>query len=179
MRRAMIQAQFPDLLAHNSSLSATAIGSNTVAAIGKALRKLLASEALKKKHIHSIKLTVSLTTVNMQAVEKAMEQPMLMEPGLTIPEFMIPGAPIIDAEFEDTEEKPKEPVLMCEDHDVPLSANGFCDKCGFNPDMQSTYVQKLPEPQPHKETPKCKYCFEEVPGSLTKHLNECPQKRRV
>ena len=33
-------------------------------------------------------------------------------------------------------------TLMCADHNVALTTNGFCDRCGFHPDMQSTYILK-------------------------------------
>ena len=35
-------------------------------------------------------------------------------------------------------------VLYCEAHEIQLRADGFCVKCGFYPDMQSTYLSARP-----------------------------------
>lgn len=31
-------------------------------------------------------------------------------------------------------------VLFCEEHDKPLDEQGWCNLCGYHPDMQSTYI---------------------------------------
>jgi hypothetical protein len=45
-------------------------------------------------------------------------------------------------EFRPAEVEPKM-RLMCDEHDIPLN-DGFCPKCGFVLDMQSTYL--APDP---------------------------------
>jgi len=75
MKRVSISSQFPDVIAHRSEISVAAIGSTTTAALGKAIRKLFRHPSLKKKQIHSAKMTVSITNVDMRAVEKMFEEP--------------------------------------------------------------------------------------------------------
>lgn len=62
MKRVYIEAHFPDLKG-NCYGTGRGEGSTVQAAIGSAVRDLLKTPKLRRKHLHSIKMTLSITSL--------------------------------------------------------------------------------------------------------------------
>lgn len=79
MKRAALIANFPELISHKSQLSATAMASNNTAAIRKAVHKLLRHPELRHKKISTIKMTISISSVDPDEIERAIQEQLAKE----------------------------------------------------------------------------------------------------
>lgn len=74
MKRATISAKFPNLIAHQSELSAAAIASTPQAAIAAAFRNLLAKPQLKGKQIQTVQATISLINLDQKNLNEILNK---------------------------------------------------------------------------------------------------------